>query len=432
MEFNGMDSSLFNSTYQQLVNLARDAGISETLVQLLQHPRMMTQASLSLRRDDGSLSFYKAYRCQFNSLLGPTKGGIRYSENVSTDEVKSLALWMTLKCALVDLPFGGGKGGIEIDPKQLSKLELERLSRAYVKAMADVIGPDRDIPAPDMYTNARIMGWMSDEYESIARSKCPAMITGKPLILGGSLGREQATGRGAFICTQQLAKKLNLDPSQTTVAIQGFGNAGFHVGQLLEEAGYKIVAISDSKGAIYSEQGLNVKSIWQQKQLTKELAAVYCQGSVCQLLEHDKLTNDELLGLNVDILIPAAIENVINQQTMKGIKAKYIVEVANGPTSLEAAEYLAEQGVEIIPDVLANSGGVIVSYYEWVQSKSGFYWSETEVNQKLEQLLAAVFDKAWQRKQDKTMRFACYALALERLQAALDAHGSKDYFSSNS
>ena len=225
----------------------------------------MIESTLPVRMDDGSLGFFKAYRCQFNSLLGPTKGGLRFSSNVDPDEIKSLALWMTIKCSLVGVPFGGAKGGIEVDAKKLSKLELERLSRAYIRAMADVIGPERDIPAPDMYTNARIMGWMADEYESIKRAKCPAVITGKPLVLGGSLGREEATGRGAFICIEELAKKLSLDIKNTKVAVQGFGNAGFHVARLLQDAGYKIVAISDSKGAIYSAKGLDVKSVYEQK-----------------------------------------------------------------------------------------------------------------------------------------------------------------------
>ena len=382
--------------------------------------------------DDGSTRHFTGYRCRYNSTLGPTKGGIRFHPDVSSEEVQALALWMTIKCSVAGLPYGGGKGGVIVDPKDLSPMELERLSRAYVRAVADFIGPRVDIPAPDVYTNARIMGWMLDEYEAIKRVKAPGVITGKPIRLGGSLGRDDATGRGAYLCIRELAKKRDLDPAKTTVAVQGFGNSGFHVARLLQDAGYKIVAISDSKGGIYSPKGFDVASIHEEKQRTRVVRAVYCEQSVCEIVEHDAITNEDLLELDVDILIPAALEGVITEKNAHAVKAKYIVEVANGPILSDADPIIENNGIEVVPDVLANAGGVTVSYFEWVQNQQGYSWTLEEVHSRLEEIMTRAFNRVWDLAEVRafSLRSAAYAVAIRRIGEAVEAHGTRDYFSS--
>jgi len=380
--------------------------------------------------DDGSTRYFEAYRCRYNDILGPTKGGIRFHPGVTLPEVRALAFWMTIKCAVVGIPYGGGKGGVIVDPKKLSPLELERLSRAYVRAMADFIGPDTDIPAPDVYTNERIMGWMADEYQEIKRIKAPDVITGKPISLGGSLGRSEATGRGAFIIIEELARVKGFQPEKTRVAIQGFGNAGYHAAQLLHEAGYRIVAISDSKGGIYSEQGFDVPSLWKQKQDSRELRAVYCKGSLCESVEHQAISNEELLALDVDILIPAALEGAINASNYEAIKAPIIIEIANGPVAGEVDAALFERGILVVPDVLVNAGGVTVSYFEWVQNRQGLRWTLDEVRSRLAEIMTRAFDEVWSLAEAEglAVRTAAYVLAIRRLGEAIEAHGYRDYF----
>ena len=426
-------TDVFADAIKRLHVLGRQGGIEDAVLQHLSRPVSVLSSSLHIRMDDGSSQYFQAYRCQYSYLLGPCKGGIRFHPNVTLEEMQALGLWMTIKCAVVGLPLGGAKGGVVVDPKALSKLELERLSRAYMRANADIIGPDRDIPAPDVYTNARIMGWMRDEYEVITREKQPAVITGKPIELGGSLGREEATGRGAFLCTEFLRQKMHSDADNLTVAIQGFGNAGYHIARLLDEAGYKVVAISDSKGAIYAEAGLDVESVWQQKQATAKLQAVYCDGSVCEIVEHQAISHEELLALDVDILIPAALENTITEDNVAQIKARWIIEVANGPISTKADEVLHQKGVIIVPDVLANAGGVTVSYFEWVQNKAGYPWPLNEVRSKLEAKLREAFDDIWDYQQREaaqaiSLRSAAYAKALHTIKNVIDVRGTKAYF----
>jgi len=343
----------------------------------------------------------------------------------------ALALWMTIKCAVVGLPYGGGKGGITVNPKELSGMELERLSRAYIRALADFIGPEVDIPAPDVYTNARIMGWMMDEYEHIKRVRTPAVITGKPISLGGSLGRNDATGRGAYLCIKQLEHKNNWNPSDITVAVQGFGNGGYHAVRLLHNDGYRIVAVSDSKGAILSEKGFDVQSLYEEKQRTKKLKAVYCNQSVCEIVDHDAITNAQLLELNVDILIPAALEGVINESNVNQIKAQNIVEVANGPVLAEVDHILYQKGIHVVPDVLANAGGVIVSYFEWVQNRLGYAWTLDEVHHRLEEKMSFSFNEVWDLAKVKkiSLRDAAYNLAFNRIGEAIESHGTQEYFS---
>jgi glutamate dehydrogenase (NADP+) len=414
----------------RISDLGEDAGVIPDVVESLLYPDALLETSLRVRMDDGSIRHFRGFRCRYNNVLGPSKGGIRFHPQVSRTEMQALALWMTIKCAVLGLPFGGAKGGVAVQPKELSPMELERLSRAYMRSMADFIGPDIDIPAPDVYTNAMVMGWMADEYEAIRRVKAPAVITGKPIALGGSQGREEATGRGAYICIRELGRRRNWQPEQMRVAIQGFGNAAYHVARLLQADGYNIVAISDSKGGIYSEKGFNIESLWQEKQKSRKVRAVYCEQSVCQLVEHVEISNDELLALDVDLLIPAALEGVIGLDNVDRIRAKTIVEVANGPIRAEAEPALVERGVTVVPDVLANAGGVTVSYFEWVQNRSGYFWSLDKVRHELEDLMTRAFQETVRiaEEERRSLRNAAYVLALRRIEKAVTAHGSKEYF----
>ena len=425
--------NVFEDAVKQLNQLGQMAGISEEILQLLSYPQETMTAALPIRMDDGSTQVFVGHRSRFSSILGPTKGGIRFHPSVTVEEVKALALWMTIKCALVNIPYGGGKGGVEVDPKLLSRLELERLSRAYMRAMANVVGPRRDIPAPDVYTNARIMGWMCDEYEFIKKEKQPAVITGKPIVLGGSLGRDEATGRGAFLVNDFWEKRKKWTPSNMRVAMQGFGNAGYHMARLMQQQGYKIVAVSDSKGGIYSEEGLDIEAIYQHKQETKSLKAIYCNGSVCEDQNHRKISNEDLLELDVDILVPAALESVITTKNAHRIKAPFIVEVANGPITSEASAILEERSIEVMPDVLANAGGVVVSYFEWVQNLQGYRWTLEEVRDRLQKTSKSAFEEMWDAhfNEQLNLRSAAYAVALRRIADAISAHGTQGYFRDN-
>ena len=427
-----MSDTIFEDALSRVRGIGADAGVHGDVIEALMHPKALFTATLPVRMDDGSIEYFTGYRCRYNSSLGPTKGGIRYHPDVTREEVQALALWMTIKCAVVGLPYGGGKGGVIVDPKRLSPMELERLSRAYVRAMADFIGPEVDIPAPDVYTNARIMGWMMDEYEAIKRVRAPGVITGKPISIGGSLGRDDATGRGAYLCIKELEKKHGWDPATRTVAVQGFGNGGYHVARLLKDDGYNIVAISDSRGGIYSSQGFDVNSVWQEKQRSRELKAVYCEHSVCEMVEHEAISNEKLLELDVDILIPAALDGVIGAHNVENIRADYIVEVANGPVLSEADDRLHERGIHVIPDVLANAGGVTVSYFEWTQNRSGYQWDLATVHERLGDIMSKAFNEVLEvaESENRSMRSAAYALAMRRIGDAVEAHGTREYFSS--
>jgi glutamate dehydrogenase (NADP+) len=415
------EKDVFADSVHRLQRIAGEAGVGPEVVSALSQPKATMMASLPVRRDDGSTSYFTAYRCQYNDALGPTKGGIRYHPGVTREEVQALALWMTLKCAVVGIPYGGGKGGVTVDPKSLSRMELERLSRAYIRAMADFLGPNTDIPAPDVYTDARIMGWMADEYQAIKRIKAPGIITGKPISLGGSYGRDEATGRGAYLTTRELLKHQGREPADTSVAIQGFGNAGIHIARLLERDGYRIVAVSDSKGAIYSDEGYNIEKL-------EALKAA--EGTVTAMEGQVRLTNEELLELDVDILVPAALESVIGDWNADRIKAPIIVEVANGPLTSDADATLANNGCIIIPDVLANAGGVTVSYFEWVQNRAGYQWSLEEVREKLEKIMVDAFDRVWNHTEENgvPLRNSAYVLAIRRIGEAIQSHGTREYF----
>ncbi|NIL95654.1 MAG: glutamate dehydrogenase [Planctomycetales bacterium] len=421
---------LFQDALRRLDEAADYAEIDPEALERLKHPKAIIQVSIPVRMDDGSLRIFDAIRVRHDDTRGPTKGGIRYHPDVDLSEVKALAFWMTCKCAVVGLPFGGAKGGITVNAKELSKLEVERMSRGFVEQMADFIGPETDIPAPDMYTNAMVMGWMMDEYSTIRRQRTPAVITGKPLPLGGSQGRDDATGRGAYYCIKQLEEKTQWKPHDTRVAIQGFGNAGQSVAHLLHNDGYRVVGVSDSQGGIYKADGFDIPSLMYTKNETRRLEAVYCDGSVCEAVDADVITNEELLELDVDILIPAALENQITEDNAAKIKAPIIVEVANGPTSSEADKILQSRKTLIVPDILANAGGVTVSYFEWVQNKIGYYWELEEVQTRLLKIMSTEFNRVYDLMQAKEidMRTAAYVHALGRMGAALESQGTYRFF----
>ena len=425
--------SIFDDALRRLDVAAEHADIDAEALERLRHPKAMLQVSIPVRMDDGSLQVFEGYRVRHDDTRGPAKGGIRYHPNVDLDEIKALAFWMTCKCAVAGIPFGGAKGGVVVDPKKMSRLELERLSRGFIQAIADFIGPDTDIPAPDVYTNARIMGWMMEEYSKITRRHTPAVITGKPIPLGGSLGRDTATGRGAYHCVQELEKRRGWKPTNVRVAVQGFGNGGQVVAQHLHAAGYKVVAVSDSKGGIYKAEGFDIPSLIHVKNETRNLEAVYCDGSLCEAVKADQLTNEELLELDVDILIPAALENQITAENAKRVRASVIIEVANGPTTSEAEPILEEHGSLVVPDILANAGGVTVSYFEWVQNRQGLYWTLEEVQQRLKEVMQREFNAVYNLMEEKQigMRSAAYVHALNRIGAALEARGTQRYFQDN-
>jgi glutamate dehydrogenase (NADP+) len=425
-----MSRSLFEDASQKLEQALQYSVISEDAIERLKYPKSSVNVSIPVRMDDGSLKVFQGYRVRYDDTRGPTKGGIRYHPKVSMDEVQSLAFWMTFKCAALGLPFGGAKGGITLNPKELSKFELERLSRGYIDALADFIGPDLDIPAPDVYTNPMIMGWMMDQYSMIHRRITPAVVTGKPISMGGSLGRDAATAMGAFFVMEAILPKFNIVRSNTTVAIQGFGNAGANLAEMLFQAGYKVVALGDSQGGIYSKDGLDVPSVRQFKESTRRVKAVYCEGSVCNIVDHKEISNEELLQLDVDILIPAALENQITEVNAADIQAKFIFEVANGPINFNGDEILNQKGIHVFPDILVNAGGVTVSYFEWVQNRMGFYWTLDEVNSRLKQKMVEEAERIWTLSQEKeiSLRTAAYVHSLNRLGEAVSARGTKAYF----
>ena len=427
-----VSGSLLSDANTRLEKALRYVTIGEDAIERLRAPKASLTVSIPVRMDDGSLRVFQGYRVRYDDSRGPTKGGIRFHPGVTLDEVESLAFWMTFKCAVLNLPFGGAKGGVTVNPKELSKFELESLSRGYIDAIADFIGPDVDIPAPDVYTNAMIMGWMMDQYSTIRRQITPGVVTGKPITMGGSLGRETATAMGAFFSIQTLMPKLDRRPSETTVAVQGFGNAGAVLAELLYRAGYKVVAVSDSQGGVYAAQGLDIPSVRQIKDATRGIKAVYCRGSVCSQIDHEVITNGQLLELDVDILIPAALENQITAENADRIQARYIFEVANGPITSAADAILESKGIQVFPDILVNAGGVTVSYFEWVQNRSGLYWSLEEVNRRLNEKMTEETERIWVTAKELScsMRTAAYVHALDRLGQALRTRGTREDYRS--
>jgi glutamate dehydrogenase (NADP+) len=406
----------FQNALQQLKTAADVMKLDPATLETMKHPDRIVEVSLPMTMDNGAAKVFIGYRVEHSNLRGPYKGGLRYHPQVDLHEVKALALWMTMKCAVVGIPMGGGKGGITVDPKKLSQSELERLTRAFTRAMKNVFGPDKDVPAPDVNTTPKMMAWIMDEYSQLVGQRTPAVVTGKPLELGGSAGREAATGQGGYYILDALAKKLKLIPGKTTVIVQGFGNVGYHMASLCHKAGYHIIGLSDSKSGIIdtSRAGFDPKKVLTVKQQ---------HGAIGVLVDGKQVktvTNEKLLEYPCDILIPAALENVINGKNAGRIKARVIIEMANGPTTPEADVKLARKKIIVVPDILANAGGVTVSYFEWTQNKTGFYWSEAEVLSKLKPIMDESFAAVWERSEryHTTLRTAAFILALERLQAA--------------
>lgn len=403
----------FESTLTQVDRVAKLINLNKDVLKILHRPERCFCFFIPIEMDEGNLKIFKGYRVQYNSVRGPYKGGIRFHPEVNVNEVRSLALWMAIKCAVVDIPFGGGKGGIEVDPKSLSASELERLSRGFIRKTYDFIGPDRDIPAPDVGTNALIMDWMADEYSKITGDKSGAVITGKSIENGGSLGRESATGQGGFYVLERLKDKLGQKPQELNVIIQGYGNVGYHIAKLLNEAGYLLKGVSDSRGGIIKESGtLNPEEVLKHKQAT---------GSVIDFPGARTVTNNELLQVPCDILIPAALGDVINKSNASQIQAKIILELANGPVSPEAEIVLFNKGIKIVPDVLANAGGVTVSYFEWLQNKRGEQWAEEVVLKKLKPIVEQACDNVFgaSEKHGADLRTGAYMVALERIGKAM-------------
>ncbi len=384
----------------------------------------MVETEIAVRCDDGTLSVFTGWRVQYDTTLGPAKGGVRFHPDVGPEEITRLAFWMTLKCALLDLPFGGAKGGVAVDPKKLSNIELERLARGYVRGIFDMIGPDKDIPAPDVNTNGRVMGWMADEYSTIARARTPAAVTGKPLCLGGSAGRMEATGQGALHVLNVWAGRQGLAPEDTSIAVQGFGNAGSHFAGLAHEAGYRVVAVSDSSGGVYREGGLELRPLRAHKEGGGALADYKGDGV-------EALDASRLLSLEVDLLALAALENAVTKKNVGKLKAGAVLEIANGPVDPEADEALAKKGVPVLPDILVNAGGVTVSHYEWVQGRTGDAWTAETVAERLEarmkETATRVLDRAGH--DEVSLREAAYRLAVTRIADALESRGDSAYFS---
>ncbi len=400
---------------KQIQTAATTLQLPTHITKILQKPKRVLSVSFPVKMDDGSIEVFEGYRSQHNDAAGPTKGGIRFHPTVTLDEVKALSMWMTFKCQVVGLPYGGGKGAVVCDPTKYSNSELERISRGFMEAIADIVGPEVDIPAPDVYTNSEMMGWMMDTYSRLKGKHSPGVITGKPIILGGSKGRSEATARGCVITIIEAMKDIGLPVEGATVAIQGFGNAGRLSAELLSELGCKIVAVCDTKGAIYDPKGLELSQVCTLKEsciITDYPGAVVLKG-------------EELLELDVDILIPAALENVITAENAHKIKAKIIAEAANGPTTPAADEILQEHGKIVIPDILANAGGVTVSYFEWVQNLMNFYWTEKEVNKKLKEIMVKAYRDVAElsKKYNVDLRNGAFMIAMLKLAKTMDARG---------
>jgi glutamate dehydrogenase (NAD(P)+) len=408
--------NIFNAMLQEFDGAARLLGLDPGVWKILTHPKRQITVSLPVQMDNGEIEVFTGYRVQYNITLGPAKGGIRYHPGVTLDEVTALAAWMTWKCAVAHVPFGGGKGGIIVDPNRLSRRELEALTRRYIAEIIDAIGPEKDVPAPDVNTNDQIMAWVMDTYSMHVGHTATAVVTGKPIEMGGSLGRREATGRGVMIVTREAAKHLGLEIKGARVAVQGFGNVGSVSADLLSKIGAKIVAVTDWKGGVYNEKGLEIG---------KMLDYAKQHRSIDGFPGGEPIDNAKLFALDVDVLVPAALENQITMENAPSIKAKIVAEGANGPTTPDAHKYLHDRGVFVIPDILANAGGVTTSYFEWVQDRHGYFWEEDEVNKRLEAKMCEAFkdvlDTSIRYKKD--MRTAAYIVAINRVATVTKMRG---------
>ncbi len=406
----------FEIAREQLRRVAATFDIDPSLVNVLGECKKAVEVSVPVGMDDGSTQVFQGFRVTHNIARGPSKGGIRYHPDVTLDEVKALAMWMTWKCALMGIPFGGAKGGVVVDPKRLSRTELERMTRRYTSEIINEIGPEKDIPAPDVGTDGSVMAWIFDTYSMNKGHSVLGVVTGKPLTIGGSLGREEATARGSLYCIRDAVAKRDGRLDSMTAAVQGFGNVGSYLAKLLDEEGAKVVAISDSAGALYNAGGIDVGAAFAYKRE---------HGTLAGLKGADELTNEELLLLDVDILAPCALEQVITEANADQVKASIICEGANGPVTPTADAILEDKGVLILPDVLANAGGVVVSYFEWVQGLQEYFWKEAEVNAKLNDIISRAFDETWETAEARQlpMRLAAYGLAVQRVAEATITRG---------
>ncbi|MFF2482133.1 Glu/Leu/Phe/Val dehydrogenase [Paenibacillus sp. NPDC058071] len=406
---------VLKSTQIVIEQALRKLGHSDSMIELLKEPMRLLTVRIPVKMDDGTTQVFTGYRSQHNDAVGPTKGGVRFHPGVTEPEVKALSIWMSLKCGIADLPYGGGKGGVICDPRKMSFGELERLSRGYVRAVSQIVGPSKDIPAPDVMTNSQIMAWMMDEYSRIREFDSPGFITGKPIVLGGSKGRETATARGVVIMIEEALALRQIEMNGARIVIQGFGNAGSYLAKFMHEAGARVIAISDVNGALYNEEGLDIPYLLEKRDSF---------GNVTNLFPNT-ITNDELLELDCDVLVPAAIENQITEVNAPKLRARIVVEAANGPTTLEATQILTERGVLLVPDVLASAGGVIVSYFEWVQNNQGYYWDEEEVDRKLKQMMIRGFAQIYELHQTRKvdMRLAAYMAGVRKMAEAVRYRG---------
>jgi glutamate dehydrogenase (NAD(P)+) len=408
--------SIFNAMLQEFDGAARILGLDPGIWKILTNPKRQIIVSCPIQMDNGDIEVFTGYRVQYNITLGPAKGGIRYHPDVTLDEVTALAAWMTWKCAVAHVPFGGGKGGVVCDPTRMSRRELEALTRRYVAEIIDAIGPEKDVPAPDVNTNDQVMAWVMDTYSMHVGHTSTAVVTGKPIEMGGSLGRREATGRGVMIVTREAAKHLGLDIQQATVAVQGFGNVGSVSADLLARIGARVVAVTDWKGGVYNPKGLDVEKMIEYSKQHKTIDGF--PGG-------DPLENEQLFSLDVDVLVPAALENQITPDNADSIKAKIIAEGANGPTTPEAHRMLHQRGVFVIPDILANAGGVTTSYFEWVQDRHGYFWEEDEVNKRLEAKMVEAFQDVLETslKYKVDLRTAAYIVAINRVATVTRMRG---------
>ncbi|RKN84048.1 Glu/Leu/Phe/Val family dehydrogenase [Paenibacillus ginsengarvi] len=410
-----LSEGVLASTQKVIHEALERLGYGESYFELLKEPLRLLTVRIPVRMDDGQVKVFTGYRAQHTDAVGPTKGGIRFHPSVTAEEVSALSLWMTLKCGIFDLPYGGGKGGIICDPRTMSLGEVERLARGYVRAISQIVGPNKDIPAPDVYTNAQIMAWMLDEYSRIREYDSPGFITGKPLVIGGSQGRDKATSLGVAIALRETAAQQGMALKGLKVCIQGFGNVGSHLAEILDQWGAIVVGISDVHGGIYDEKGLDVQYLLDRRDSF---------GSVTNLFSK-RLTTAEFLALPCDVLVPAALENQITMDNVDSVQAKLVIEAANGPTSLEASDKLHERGVLVLPDVLANAGGVTVSYFEWVQNNQGYYWTEEEVNSRLETKMVDSVQKVLglAKSRGVTPRLAAYMVGVQKYAEASRLRG---------
>jgi len=409
---------IYEVVKHQINSAAEAMGLSKKTQTIISEPMRTLEVSIPVEMNDGSVEIFKGYRCQHNNVLGPTKGGVRFHQDVNENEVKSLAAWMTIKCAVVNIPYGGGKGGVKVDPTKLSENEVEKIAREFFRLIDPIVGPETDIPAPDVNTNGKVMGWFYDTYSKLNGNKnTPGVVTGKPPIIGGIKARSGATGRGVTLTTANLFNELDKELSGQRVAIQGFGNVGISAAQLLKERGCEIIAVSDVSGGIHDPEGLDIEDVIDYVGEERNLLEGYQKDGV----EH--LDNKGILTIDTDILIPAALENQLTEEVAKELKAEVVVEAANGPTSIEGDKILKERGIIVVPDVLANAGGVTVSYFEWVQNLYNFYWSEKETNDRLKRIMKDAFDEVYEKYEeyDVDMRTAAYIVALERIEKGIEA-----------